>query len=61
MYIYVYLIDFDVIFPIQLSEFIKSLNFVSYFKFTVKKPKMYHLKIDCIGTNIFLNLKSDIF
>ena len=35
------LIDFDVIFPIQSSEFIKSLNFGSNLKKTAKKNSIF--------------------
>ena len=37
------LIDFDVIFTIQSSEFIKSRNLASKLKKTEKKPKKIHL------------------
>jgi len=40
---------FDVIFPMQLSEFIKSVNFVSNLKKTEEKKRknyIFNLKID---------------
>ena len=40
---------FDVIFPMQLSEFIKSVNFGSNLKKTAEKKlknSIFHLKID---------------
>ena len=43
---------FDVIFPMQLSEFIKSVNFVSNLKKTEEKKRknyIFNLKIDFYG------------
>ena len=40
---------FDVIFPMQLSESIKSVNFGSYLKKTAQKKRknsIFHLKIE---------------
>ena len=51
-------IDFDVIFPMQSSEFIKSANFVSNLKKTEEKKRknyIFNLKIDFYRwKNIFL-------
>ena len=43
------LIDFDSIFPIKSSEFIKSHNFGSNLKKTAKKKSFFHLEIDFHG------------
>ena len=46
------LIDFDVIFPIQSSELLKSLNFGSNLETKYKKNLenfLFHLKIDLYG------------
>ena len=40
------LIDFDVVFPIQSSEFIKLLNFENKLKKAAKKPTIFQLKTD---------------
>ena len=42
---------FDVIFPMQLSEFIKSVNFVSNLKKTEEKKRK----------NYIFNLKTDFY
>ena len=50
------LIDFDVVFPIQTSEFIESLNFGCNLK---KKLKIFHFppKIHFIDKKYFFNWK----
>ena len=54
------LVDFDVIFPLQSSEFINSLNFGSNLKKTEKKYKFFtfHLIMNFYHQkNIFFQMK----